>query len=164
MNGIIRKWVVVISVVLFLFYLLVLLNVTLFTHNPGSAAADETTDMKWYSSILWSLEYRSSSYNIRNFLGNMLLFLPFGFFVGLLTNRLGNKVRLGRLFLLIIASACFSLTIELLQHFVFYRIFDVDDILMNTLGAFIGLLVYMIWLAAVRRVPLFFRPINNGHH
>ena len=73
---------------------------------------------------------------IKNVLGNMLLFLPFGFFTSYL---LDNKRPLLTGVLTLIAS----LSIEGVQLMI-GRVFDVDDIILNMLGGTIGFCVYHI--------------------
>ena len=70
---------------------------------------------------------------------NILLFLPFGFFTSC---RLSLTKILRRIFLL---GICFSFFIELLQLLLpIGRSTTVDDIILNTLGAIIGSLLYVL--------------------
>lgn len=71
---------------------------------------------------------------IKNILGNMLLFIPFGFFLGY---YLKLKKPLSVLLMCLIVSG----TIEGTQ-LVIGRVFDVDDIILNLIGGFIG---YILW-------------------
>lgn len=73
---------------------------------------------------------------IKNVLGNMLLFLPFGFFTSYL---LDNK----RPLLTVVLTLIASLSIEVVQLMI-GRVFDVDDIILNMLGGTIGFCVYHI--------------------
>lgn len=73
---------------------------------------------------------------IKNVLGNMLLFLPFGFFTSYL---LDNKKSLLTVVLTLIAS----LSIEVVQLMI-GRVFDVDDIILNVLGGTFGFYLYNI--------------------
>lgn len=73
---------------------------------------------------------------IKNVLGNMLLFLPFGFFTSYL---LDNK----RPLLTVVLTLIASLSIEGVQLMI-GRVFDVDDIILNMLGGTIGFCVYHI--------------------
>ena len=73
---------------------------------------------------------------IKNVLGNMLLFLPFGFFTSYL---LDNKMPLLTVVLTLIAS----LSIEVVQLMI-GRVFDVDDIILNVLGGTFGFYLYNI--------------------
>lgn len=75
---------------------------------------------------------------VKNVLGNMLMFLPYGFFVSF---YLKNKKPWLTLVLTVIAS----FSIELVQM-VIGRVFDIDDILLNLLGGYLGYLVYY-WLS-----------------
>ena len=78
---------------------------------------------------------------IKNIVGNFILLLPLGFFMPILWNKFqdGRKT--------VLFAFCFSLSIELLQLLLMYigvygRAFDIDDIILNTLGACIGYLIY----------------------
>jgi glycopeptide antibiotics resistance protein len=71
-----------------------------------------------------------------NFLGNVILFMPFGFLGDALSGTPANKFRI------IIAAFFFSLCIETLQLILMIGVYDADDILLNTLGAYVGLCVY----------------------
>jgi glycopeptide antibiotics resistance protein len=81
------------------------------------------------------LAHSAFPYLLRNVGGNILAFFPLGFAVaGLLTHR-GKWPALRRA---VAVGFLFSLSIELLQLIVPLRITDVDDLLFNTLGAFLG--------------------------
>ena len=73
---------------------------------------------------------------IKNVLGNMLLFLPFGFFTSYL---LDNK----RPLLTVVLTVIASLSIEVVQLMI-GRVFDVDDIILNVLGGTFGFYLYNI--------------------
>jgi glycopeptide antibiotics resistance protein len=71
-----------------------------------------------------------------NLLGNIILFMPFGFLGDALSGTPANKFRV------IITAFFFSLSIEVLQLVFRIGVYDSDDILLNTLGAYVGLCVY----------------------
>lgn len=73
------------------------------------------------------------NYLIINFLGNIIMFMPIGFFIPLLWEIPDKKI--------IIVGFLFSLFIEVCQLFL-NRGTDVDDLILNTLGTILGLLVY----------------------
>ena len=78
---------------------------------------------------------------IRNVIGNIMLFIPFGFLSSyLLKNRKFSVVTI----LTLIAS----LTIETVQYYI-GRVFDIDDIILNLIGGIVGFLIY-IGLDAIR--------------
>ena len=76
------------------------------------------------------------SYFYINFLGNILLFVPFGFLVPLLWNMTNGKV--------ILYGCLASVFIEVCQLFL-QRSTDVDDVILNTIGAAIGLLLFCLF-------------------
>ncbi len=70
---------------------------------------------------------------IKNVVGNIIMFVPFGFFVGYFC-KIKNK---GLMFIII---TLISISIELLQKQI-GRVFDIDDILLNVIGGFIGFII-----------------------
>ena len=82
---------------------------------------------------------------IKNVLGNMLLFLPFGFFTSYL---LDNK----RPLLTVVLTLVASLSIEVVQLMI-GRVFDVDDIILNVLGGTFGFYLYNILDRLVKKSP-----------
>ena len=83
----------------------------------------------------------------KNVLGNMIMFLPFGFFV---SYYLKSEKLTVPLFLILIAS----ISIEVVQLLI-GRVFDVDDILLNILGGLAGYGVYSIFRVIGERLPSF---------
>lgn len=76
------------------------------------------------------------NYLIINFLGNIIMFMPLGFFIPLLWNISNKKV--------VIIGFCTSLFIELCQLFLI-RGTDIDDLILNTIGVVLGLLLYKMF-------------------
>ncbi len=86
---------------------------------------------------------------IKNVVGNVLLFLPFGFFVSYFLESDDAKMPT---ILAIIAST----TIELVQMSI-GRVFDVDDIILNSFGGFLGFYIYYYLRLFSNSLPKFFR-------
>jgi glycopeptide antibiotics resistance protein len=86
-----------------------------------------------------------SSYFIHNVLGNILLFIPFGFFVSFI-------LRTKKPAYIIIITIITSFVIEYVQLLI-GRTFDVDDILLNIVGGFLGYLVYLIIQIIYDKLP-----------
>ena len=86
-----------------------------------------------------------SSFFIHNVLGNILLFIPFGFFVSFIlkTKKPGY---------IIIITFITSLVIEFTQLLI-GRTFDVDDVLLNIVGGFLGYLVYLVIQVVYDKLP-----------
>lgn len=74
-----------------------------------------------------------------NLFGNVIIFIPFGFFLaGLLYQSFSRSPSVA-----VILSGClFSLCIELFQLFIPTRATDIDDIMLNTIGTCFGLLLF----------------------
>lgn len=70
-----------------------------------------------------------------NVIGNIALFIPFGYFVS-------DKIKAKKTHQIIIVSAIISLTAEIIQYKI-GRAFDIDDILLNVTGAIIGFITYI---------------------
>lgn len=79
------------------------------------------------------LEQGRFNYFLINFLGNVVMFIPIGLFPRLLWNVSRRKG--------LLIGFCTSLFIEVCQLFL-TRGTDVDDLLLNTLGTFLGILLY----------------------
>ena len=88
-----------------------------------------------------------SSYFIHNVVGNIILFIPFGFFVS-------SIIKSKKPFAIISVSLICSLTIELTQYLI-GRTFDIDDIILNLAGCTLGYLVYLIIELLESKIPLF---------
>lgn len=83
----------------------------------------------------------------KNVLGNLIMFLPFGFYVAYTLRPAGKKV-------VLILSLMASVTIELVQLAI-GRVFDVDDIILNTMGGFLGGLIYYFLNKVKLKAPKF---------
>ena len=98
-----------------------------------------STDFESYSNNFIPLkEIMRYSYTsklfFKNVLGNVLLFVPFGYFVNKI---LKNKSMIVATFITLITST----SIEIIQMNI-GRSFDIDDIILNLIGGLIGYLVY----------------------
>lgn len=82
----------------------------------------------------------------RNVLGNIAIFVPFGFIVSDMLKEINNKYHPFWTILLVTIT---SLTIEIIQMFI-GRSFDIDDIMLNVVGGIIGDIIYII-LSAIKR-------------
>jgi glycopeptide antibiotics resistance protein len=75
------------------------------------------------------------NYFIINFLGNIIMFMPIGFFIPLLWDITPKKT--------ILIGACFSASVEIIQLFL-ARGTDIDDLMLNTFGVLLGVIVFKI--------------------
>lgn len=83
---------------------------------------------------------------------NVVMFMPLGFLLPLLWKEYQSLVRTA------IIGFCFSCGIEFCQLFN-RRVSDVDDLLMNTLGAILG---WLIWIVFSRITHLKYGRRNQG--
>lgn len=88
-----------------------------------------------------------SKYFIWNVVGNVMIFVPFGFFISL---YLGSQ-KLNKPLLITVIT---SLTIETVQMFI-GRSFDIDDIILNCVGGIIGFLLFIGLSAIQKHLPKF---------
>ena len=87
----------------------------------------------------------------RNVIGNMMMFVPYGFFIS-------SFLKLNKTSIILLLSLLVSLTIETTQSII-GRVFDVDDILLNVLGGFIGYLLYRFVNLIKENLPPFLKSI-----
>ena len=73
-----------------------------------------------------------------NIVGNVLAFSPFGFLLPILTSKKRG------IFYVTLVSFEFSLFIELMQLITKVGSYDVDDLIMNTIGGMLGYILYRI--------------------
>lgn len=82
---------------------------------------------------------------VKNVLGNMILFLPFGFFISYYLKS--KKVWLPVILTLI--ASCSIGTVQM----VIGRVFDIDDIILNLFGGVIGFSIYYLLVKIGRKLP-----------
>ena len=86
---------------------------------------------------------------VKNIIGNILLFLPYGYFAA---DYLASK----KLFTISFLTMIVSLTIEFVQLNI-GRTFDIDDVLLNTLGGMFGYLLYRMIERIKVKLPKIFK-------
>lgn len=77
-----------------------------------------------------------------NVLGNIIIFIPFGYLIG-------EYVNPKKIWPVIITTFCTSIVVEFVQLKI-GRSFDIDDIILNVIGGLVGYLLY-IGLSAINR-------------
>lgn len=94
--------------------------------------------------------YEVGSYKfIKNIIGNIVLFIPYGFFSSYYLN---NKKMSTNIVLCLVATLC----IESIQYYI-GRVFDIDDIILNVIGGLIGYLFYVALMAIKEKLPKFMK-------
>jgi len=74
-----------------------------------------------------------------NIIGNVLIFVPIGFMVSVLTPHRQKG------WLSLAIGLAVSLTIEIVQLSFIIRVFDVDDLILNSFGALLGFITFLLF-------------------
>lgn len=132
--------------VLFVSYLILLVYFMFFAESFGRAGrqTEYAYNLELFREIKRFYRYRNSpeilgmKAFLLNVVGNVVGFMPFGFFLPIVSRR--GK----RWYNLILITWGFSFCIELTQLIWMVGSFDVDDMLLNTMGGVEGFILYQI--------------------
>jgi len=129
-----------IAVPVLVFYICFVLTITLIEREV-------TADPTYNYSLFWT--YRAIADGktdlIMEIVWNIVLFIP----IGILLNYL---IPIKYFWVSIISCLSFSAGIELLQLILHRGLFEFDDMIHNTLGAILGIVVFAIFSLALKRV------------
>lgn len=132
------------SVLLFILYVLLLVYFLFFSEEYGRVTAEER--MYRYNLVpfveirrFWIYRKQLGMFAlITNLFGNVIGFIPYGFILPVITHKCRNG-------LFIVASGfSLSLLVETVQLIAKVGCFDVDDLILNTLGVLLGYLSFWI--------------------
>ncbi len=127
--------------VLFIIYMVALVYFLFFSEQMGRTPSDEykysLEPFKEIRRYLTYIDQLGLWYVFLNLAGNVMAFVPFGFVLPVIT-------RYRKFYQVFFLSMEFSLIVEILQLVSKVGSFDVDDILLNTLGGVLGYLAYQI--------------------
>jgi len=121
----------------YIMYWVVLLFITFFSREDSSW---KTMDLELFSS--WGINTRNNAFVIEN----ILLFIPYGFLSAWLIKEVRNVMVCTML------GAATSLLIEWMQLLTGRGIFQIDDVITNTIGTTIGCIVCVI-IIKLRKPP-----------
>lgn len=110
----------------------------------------ETNTASGYNLVPFTeiLRYKfGSKLFMTNVVGNILIFVPFGYFVS-------GYIKASKVGHILAVSVISSLIVEVVQLQI-GRSFDVDDIILNVSGAIIGFLIYIALCAIKKHLPRF---------
>lgn len=116
----------------FIIYILCLFQVVTFQDNNNISSNNLIPFREMFRYDLGSRLF------LKNVLGNIIMFLPYGFF----TSYFLKEKKLFPIFILTVLT---SLTIESTQLMI-GRVFDIDDILLNIVGGILGHYLYIVIL------------------
>ncbi len=130
-----QQWISLIGcVIIALIYLFVILKMVVFkngfTTNHGGL---NLIPLQFVVDGL--LKNVPSATILLNVVGNIVIFLPLGILLPIFFQKLTRKQ-------IVLIGSGVSLIIELLQGIIGLGIFDIDDLMTNTLGTLLGVIVY----------------------
>lgn len=155
--------------IIFVIYLIVVIKVIIFKypleHLKAIVATWEkdvilegldTANFTLFKTIRMYINYSYMLNSFENLVGNVVVFIPFGFLIPYVLKRGRN------FFVMLINAFLFVLGIEVFQLFSAFGAFDVDDILLNCVGAVLGYFVYLAYEGIKRRRLKRKGEINHG--
>lgn len=123
-----KRWICL----LFLIYVAVLLQTAFFSREPGSRSGVDLTLFE-----TWGTTPIEHAY----FIENILMYLPFGILAPMIWKRMRNG------WWCVLAGGCSSMLLEFCQYLTQRGYCQLDDVLTNTIGAWIG---WEIWKTGKR--------------
>jgi glycopeptide antibiotics resistance protein len=123
-----------------------------YNHSPG-AQTYYYVNLRPFHEIRRFVHAREKLGNAAVFLninGNILGFIPFGFFLPLISKRLRNG------FIVAVLGFLTSTLIEILQMLTKSGVCDIDDVILNTIGAVVGYILFLL-------CELIFRKAERKH-
>lgn len=147
-----RKALLILTTVLLLAYLAILLRFILFKDSYQYLHNHFSNGFSWYliekkyttanfipfATIYYYLSGQDTTGTWSNLLGNIVLFIPFGFIVPVLLPKIKHITQI------FIAAFLTSLFFEMLQLLLALGTFDIDDCILNSIGAITGFLIYSV--------------------
>lgn len=145
-----KRYVAVIHAVVFACYLLLLFRVIIFKF-PFSVLSEMVRNWSYdsvkqgvssanlvpFRTIFSYAKVVKQGYAFANLFGNIFTFLPFGFLLPLVYEKI-NKF-----WMIVLHALWLSLGIEIFQLVTQFGVFDIDDMILNTLGAILGYFLFL---------------------
>lgn len=140
-----EKFVFYIEFLNLIFIIYVLLLYKLLTNVELNSASNTGYNLVPFTEIM---RYKfGSELFLYNVVGNIVMFIPFGYFVS-------SYIKASKFSHILVVSLISSLTVEVVQYQI-GRSFDIDDILLNVVGAVCGFLLYIALCAIKKHLPRF---------
>lgn len=120
---------------LIIVYAAVLLKLAFFSREPGSRT---TVDLTLFNT--WGTTMQAHAF----FVENIIMFIPFGILMPTAFPVMRN------IFVCTLTALACSLCLEMFQLITGRGFCQLDDVVTNTLGAFIGYIIYRMWVVMHR--------------
>ncbi|MDG0060834.1 MULTISPECIES: VanZ family protein [Priestia] len=125
--------------VLFLASIVFIIRLTMFPESSlGIGEGKGGINLVPFYTMRDLLFHHSFSDFILNNIGNIILFLPFGFFLPMRFKKIDNLSKS------LLVGMLLSVSIEIAQLFMPNRWTDIDDVLLNTLGTGVGYSLFKV--------------------
>lgn len=144
MNREIKNKIKKVGTIVFLLYIAALIYFLFFSESYGRT---EFAEREYQYNIVpfreikrfWIYRKQLGAFAVvTNLLGNVVGFVPFGFILPLISRRVRG------FFLITLSGFTLSLLVEVIQLVTKVGCFDVDDMILNTLGAAIGYILFAV--------------------
>lgn len=144
-----KKIIRIFSWILFIIYLCMMVYFLFFSEQLGRTPSDTYHyNLKPFTEIKRYINYSREigSFNvILNLIGNVVCFMPFGFVMPILSDKQRN------IFKVTFLSFLCSVIIELIQLVSKLGSCDVDDVILNTMGGFLGYVMFCICVGIMHK-------------
>lgn len=144
-----KRCIVIIGWIIFYIYILLLSYFLFFSERYGRDLITDNHNLQPFKEITRFIKYRKQiglEGFIVNIVGNVVAFAPFGFLLPLL------NVNYRRFHKIAILSILFSVVIETSQLLLKVGVFDIDDILLNSMGGILGYLCFLLFHLIYKRI------------
>lgn len=157
------KTLKIIGVLLFIIYLIAMFYFLFLAESMGRTISDRDYS---YNLVLFKEIGRFITYRktlgvmavMTNIFGNIICFIPFGCMLPLLSTKSRSALRI------LLVSCELSLIIETMQLVFKVGSFDVDDLLLNTLGGLIGYIIYSLTRRLYIKIIKMKKSQSNKNH
>ena len=137
---------------IFFIYFLILINLTICKMNMLQISFQHKFHVNYMPFIetinMFKDDFMGIGNAIYNVVGNILLFVPLGFFIPLLFKKKNKIINIA------LYGFYASLAIEIIQLFTAINLTDIDDIIFNTLGAVLGFFTYNVFYYVIKKTKL----------
>lgn len=132
----INKKIKLYALILFLIYIFVLAYLVFWSPRFGRSEVQyRNYNIVPFKTIISFIKYGDTGMKLTNIIGNIIIFMPIGWFMPILIKRTKKLISVFNI------SLSFSLFIEVMQYNFYVGAFDVDDVILNTFGGVIGYLM-----------------------
>ena len=141
-----------------IFYMIILFFLLFHKKSTGTFQSVNMIPFRTISSYLFSGDIINQSFAISNLLGNIVIFIPMGIYLPLLIKRKPLLIHT-------IIISCINICVEIFQYIFAVGASDIDDVILNTIGGFIGILLFRIlhltFKDKVKKVVTILAPIGG---